>query len=156
MLLSCVASCIPFPHHLLLVTLVCCCCRLAIVGGGYIAAEQACIYRNFGADVHMFFRGKHILAGKHAPFNNFPVCFAISQLSKSVVPVKSCTVLFWSPDCCSLYMQQLVSDLSDREVRHMPVLQLTPLHQGLFEDKTLTSSDDDLWWAVQFCWLHCS
>lgn len=70
MLLSCVTSCIPFPHHLLSVTLVCCCCRLAIVGGGYIAAEQACIYRNFGADVHMFFRGKHILAGKHTPFNN--------------------------------------------------------------------------------------
>ena len=39
-------------------------CRLVIVGGGYIAAEQACIYKNFGADVHMFFRGKHMLAGK--------------------------------------------------------------------------------------------
>ncbi|KAL3141448.1 hypothetical protein ABBQ32_005016 [Trebouxia sp. C0010 RCD-2024] len=37
--------------------------KLVIVGGGYIAAEQACIYRNFGADVHMFFRGKHMLAG---------------------------------------------------------------------------------------------
>ena len=40
-----------------------CCCRLAIVGGGYIAAEQACIYSNFGADVHMFYRGKNILSG---------------------------------------------------------------------------------------------
>ncbi|DBB10474.1 TPA: hypothetical protein ACH3X3_002016 [Trebouxia sp. C0006] len=37
--------------------------RLVIIGGGYIAAEQACIYRNFGADVHMFFRGAHILGG---------------------------------------------------------------------------------------------
>ena len=35
-----------------------------IIGGGYIAAEQACIYRNFGADVHMFFRGAHILGGQ--------------------------------------------------------------------------------------------
>lgn len=39
-------------------------CRLAIVGGGYIAAEQACIYNNFGTEVSMYYRGKHILAGR--------------------------------------------------------------------------------------------
>ena len=48
--------------------------RLAIVGGGYIAAEQACIYKNFGAEVHMFFRGKHMLAGKR--FWKLPVCLS--------------------------------------------------------------------------------
>ena len=38
-------------------------CRLVIVGGGYIAAEQCCIYNGFGADVHLFFRGEHMLNG---------------------------------------------------------------------------------------------
>ena len=50
-------------------------CRLAIVGGGYIAAEQACIYRNFGADVHMFFRGAHILGGQPSALS--PQCFPL-------------------------------------------------------------------------------
>ena len=47
-------------------SVVCCRCRLAIVGGGYLAAEPACIQNNLGADVHMFYRGKHMLSGKHA------------------------------------------------------------------------------------------
>ncbi len=50
-------------------------CRLVIVGGGYIAAEQACIYRNFGADVHMFFRGAHILGGQPSPLT--PQCLPL-------------------------------------------------------------------------------
>ena len=33
------------------------------MGGGYIAAEQCCIYNGFGADVHLFFRGEHMLNG---------------------------------------------------------------------------------------------
>eukprot|EP00891_Asterochloris_glomerata_P007600 jgi/Astpho2/7600/Aster-02504 len=37
--------------------------KLVIVGGGYIAAEQCCIYNGFGADVHLFFRGEHMLNG---------------------------------------------------------------------------------------------
>lgn len=59
----------------------------------------------------------------------------MSQLSTSVAHVKRFQVPFWSPACCSLYMRQLVSGLLDCEVRHMPVLQLTPLQQGLLEDK---------------------
>lgn len=64
-------------------------CRLAIVGGGYIAAEQACIYRNFGADVHMFFRGAHILGGQPSALT---VCLslfhAVAQMLLWLCPCK--------------------------------------------------------------------
>ena len=31
--------------------------RVAMIGGGYIACEQASIYNNFGAEVHLLVRG---------------------------------------------------------------------------------------------------
>ena len=50
------------------------CCRLAIVGGGYIAAEQACIYNNFGTEVSMYYRGKHILSGMYLLVDRVAIC----------------------------------------------------------------------------------
>jgi glutathione reductase (NADPH) len=37
--------------------------KIVIVGGGYIGLEFACIFQNFGADVHLMYRGALPLRG---------------------------------------------------------------------------------------------
>ena len=41
-----------------------CLCRLVIVGAGYIACEQACIFNNFGSEVHMLYMEDVALQGQ--------------------------------------------------------------------------------------------
>ena len=41
-----------------------CLCRLVIVGAGYIACEQACIFNNFGSEVHMLYMEDVALQGE--------------------------------------------------------------------------------------------
>jgi len=44
--------------------------RMVIVGAGYIACEQACIFNNFGTEVHMLYMEEVALGGELAPSNN--------------------------------------------------------------------------------------
>lgn len=37
---------------------------MVIVGAGYIACEQACIFNNFGTEVHMLYMEDTALAGQ--------------------------------------------------------------------------------------------
>ena len=39
---------------------------MVIVGAGYIACEQACIFNNFGTEVHMLYMDDVALQGVHA------------------------------------------------------------------------------------------
>ena len=39
-------------------------CRMVIVGAGYIACEQACIFNNFGTEVHMLYMEEVALNGE--------------------------------------------------------------------------------------------
>ena len=47
---------------------------MVIVGAGYIACEQACIFNNFGTEVHMLYMEEIALAGQH-PIAMCPVPF---------------------------------------------------------------------------------
>lgn len=41
--------------------------RMVIVGAGYIACEQACIFNNFGSEVHMLYMEEVALGGEQVP-----------------------------------------------------------------------------------------
>lgn len=41
---------------------------MVIVGAGYIACEQACIFNNFGTEVHMLYMEEVALQGAHDCF----------------------------------------------------------------------------------------
>lgn len=56
---------------------------MVIVGAGYIACEQACIFNNFGTEVHMLYMEEVALNGKLYAGNT--LCMGITT-----VPGKLC------------------------------------------------------------------
>jgi glutathione reductase (NADPH) len=57
--------------------------RIVIVGGGYIAVEFASIFNGLGSEVHLLYRGEHLL--KH--FDQSIAQFAIAEMQKKGVNV---------------------------------------------------------------------
>ncbi len=75
------------------------------MGGGYIAAEQCCIYNGFGADVHLFFRGEHMLNGFDME-NRLHLEEEFKKQGISLWPTYSPTKASWV--CFSHSLEQLV------------------------------------------------
>ena len=71
------------------------------MGGGYIAAEQCCIYNGFGADVHLFFRGEHMLNGFDME-NRIHLEQEFKKQGISLWPTYSPTKASWVCSCYSI------------------------------------------------------
>ena len=103
------------------------------MGGGYIAAEQCCIYNGFGADVHLFFRGEHMLNGFDME-NRLHLEEEFKKQGVSLWPTYSPTKASWVCFCYSLGQFKLLFTDSAARSRagydHSPQPQCGPIQEG--------------------------